>query len=86
MLLRYHLAVCVYCVSCISLHHLLSTHYVNQCTSWLTLGETGYCSLVRKTLGALQTSPLLLAGAVIGGAPPLQLQHAPRRQNIEVGE
>lgn len=81
MTLRYHLAVCVYCVSCVSLHQLLNAHYLHQCNTWI--GESGYCSLIRKTLSALQTSPLLIAGAVIGGAP---YQYAPRRENIQIGQ
>lgn len=66
---RYHLTVLAYCVSCAALHQLLTAHYVGHCNSWLSFSETGYCSLVRKTLGALRTSPLLIAGAVIAGAP-----------------
>lgn len=83
MFLRYHVAVCVYCLSCVSLYNLLNTHYNSQCTSWIAIGESGYCSLIRKTLGALQTSPLVVAGAVIGGAP---LHHAPRRQNVQISQ
>lgn len=69
MLLRHHLAVFAYCISCASLHSLLAVHYAGHCGSWLAFSETGYCSLVRKTLGALQTSPLIVAGAVIATAP-----------------
>ena len=69
MSLRYHLAVCAYCISCSTMHHMLTVHYVDQCNAWLSFAETGYCGLVRKALGLLRTSPLLIAGAVIANAP-----------------
>lgn len=80
-MLKYHLAVLAYCISCAALHQVLQTHYIYQCGNWLSFTESGYCSLVRKTLGALQTSPLVVAGAVITGAP-----HAQRRQNGQIGQ
>lgn len=83
MPLRYHLTVLAYCISCASLHQLLAAHYVNQCTTWLSFGESGYCGIVRKTLGVLRTSPLLVAGAVIAGAPQ---HHAQRRDNFSISE
>lgn len=70
--LRHQFSVLAYCVSCALLHQLLSVHYFEQCHSWLSFSETGYCSIVRKTLGILRTSPLLIAGGVITGAPALQ--------------
>lgn len=84
MRLRYHLAVLAYCISCASLHQLLAAHYAGQCTTWLSFAETGYCSIVRKTLGALRTSPLVVAGAVITGAP--LHHHAQGRAHIAFGE
>jgi len=74
-MLRYHLAVLAYCISCATLHQLLTVHYIGHCNSWLTFSETGYCGIVRKTLGALRTSPLLLAGAVVAGAPAAVIQN-----------
>lgn len=82
---RYHLSVLAYCISCATLHQLLTTHYIGHCTSWLSFAETGYCSIVRKTLGALRTSPLLVAGAVIAGAPQ-NVINAARGQNREIYE
>jgi hypothetical protein len=81
---QYHLAVLAYCVSCSSLHQLLTVHYVGQCNAWLTFAETGYCGLIRKTLGLLRTSPLLIAGAVVAGAP--LANHAPWGQDRPVDE
>lgn len=68
-MLRYHVAVALYCISCASLHQLLSVHYINDCSSWLSFAETPYCSIVRKVLGILRTSPLLLVGAIVTNAP-----------------
>jgi hypothetical protein len=83
-MLRYHLAVLAYCVSCASLHQLLTAHYIGECTSWLSFAETGYCGIVRKTLGLLRTSPLLLASAVITGAP--LANHAARGEDRTIDE
>lgn len=77
---RYHLAVLAYCVSCATLHQLLTYHYILSCNTWLSFAESGYCGIVRKTLCALRTSPLLIAGAVIAGAP-LQHHHAAWGEN-----
>jgi hypothetical protein len=85
-MLRYHLSVFAYCISCATLHQLLTVHYVGHCNSWLSFAETGYCSIIRKTLGALRTSPLLLAGAVIAGAPRNLVQYAAGRQDREIDE
>ena len=68
-MLRYHLAVLAYCASCAALHHVVAAHYTGHCGSWLSFTETTYCAIVRKTLGALRESPMLVVGAVIGGAP-----------------
>jgi len=84
-MLRYHLAVLAYCVSCATLHQLLTVHYIGQCTTWLSFAESGYCQIVRKTLGALRTSPLLIASAVITGAPLVD-RHAAWGQNGAVGQ
>jgi hypothetical protein len=84
-MLKYHLAVLAYCISCSTLHQLLTLHYIGQCNVWLSFAETGYCGIVRKTLGALRTSPLLLAGAVVAGAPRA-VQYAAGRQDREIDE
>lgn len=60
------LYLCAYSASCALLHGLLQQHYFSQCrSSWLALFslEPGpYCTLVRKSLTALQWSPLLVTG------------------------
>lgn len=81
-MLRYHLAVLAYCVSCATLHHVLQSHYIGHCNTWLSFGESGYCSIVRKTLGTLRTSPLVVASAVITGAP----HHAAWGENRAINE
>lgn len=81
----FHFAVLAYCLSCATLHQVLTIHYTGQCCSWLSFAETGYCSIVRKTLGALRASPLFVAGAVLAN-PPIALEYAAGRQNRAVHE
>ena len=62
--------LCAYTASCAVLHGLLQQHYISTCrSSWLSLFalDTGpYCALVRKGLSALQWSPLLVSGPLVG--------------------
>jgi len=83
-MLRYHIAVLAYCISCASLHQVLTAHYIGHCNSWLSFAETGYCGIVRKTLGILRTSPLIIATGVITGAP--LAVHAARGENRAIDE
>jgi hypothetical protein len=72
---RYHIGIACYCISCVALHNLLHKHYLDACSSWVSaisgIQPTTYCAVVRKTLAVLQASPLLVASAVITGAPLL---------------
>jgi hypothetical protein len=73
--LRYNVGVLVYCLSCVALHNLLHKHYLDSCNTWLAalsgISPSAYCGIVRKVLGILQTTPLLVASAVVTGAPLL---------------
>ena len=54
-----------YALACSATHGLLQLHYTGYCRgSWLALfalDPSPYCALVRRSLDALQWSPLLLA-------------------------
>ncbi len=71
---------CAYAVSCASLHGLLQQYYVQTCrSSWLALFalDSGpYCALVRKSLTALQWTPLLVTGLWL---PDLAQHYHPER-------
>lgn len=58
--------VFAYSVSCALLHQLLQTHYFGYCRgTWfaaLGLDPSPYCAFVRKTISALEVSPLIATG------------------------
>lgn len=73
--------LCAYTASCAVLHGLLQQHYVSACRStWLSLFALDpgpYCALVRRSLAALQWSPLVVAPALAPAlAPGFALPHA----------
>lgn len=72
---RYNIGLVCYCLSCVALHNLLHKHYLDACNTWVAAlsgtPPSTYCAFVRKTLGILQASPLLVSSAVITGAPLL---------------
>lgn len=79
--LRRAASVCAYATGCAIMHGLLQQHYYDACRgSWLALFgmEPGpYCALVRKSLHALQWSPLAIVGMWV--APLAPLAAAPTR-------
>lgn len=59
----------VYATSCFLLNNVLQYHYFNACRASIfhvfTLGESGYCAFIDKSLQALQWSPLIVAAPLL---------------------
>jgi hypothetical protein len=66
--MRYYTAVVTYAFSCALLHHLLQLHYINACQSSFFavffIESSPYCEIVKRSLLALQWSPLIVVGAI----------------------
>jgi hypothetical protein len=60
--------VVAYAFSCALLHHLLQLHYYQSCKSSIFaaffIEQSPYCEVVKRSLSALQWSPLIIVGAL----------------------